>query len=832
MAEVTGISRLAEVLDFSTTQTYKSLQSINPVHWPKTSREMYSALVKNGDYGAAEKLLTAYIPRKSSLSREKLERLSALEQEGLHVDKKLGIVAYGSSDETIEKLMKFLEQENFSVPAAIISDHSVIYLGSNGKSDLKFFDGEKQLESLPKVGRERLLDSVRDQISSIASYTPESPKAGGLIRELNKLDEGVERLQELFVGKYNSATEKLHEDALKEARRRNIGENVNPINKLFDQNPGNFDYIRFFPKLRTTYTQASLPMLTNEPGNYNPKSDEDTFEEQLEASTGLVFHESRNGFGRVTKRVIATTDKLVRTFDGAPEITTDIYEDDSHPYNALMEDIKNKKGLSKLDPADLLIRAMGPNPPRAKEAQGLLEFLNDGTLRLWAEPETVLKHLDNLERKAKSGKVKLESNGLLSISDLKEAIISGEYVLPKKKLDSDSLTTEIEKRGKDYYATLVGDEDGYVSIASRRIRQLFEENQNDFRRCRTKLEELSRIEGEDLFGRAFKHALNQCKTKAERRLFMNATLYDYKSAEDDKSFLRRLGAWANRYKSELAAAGLLGLIGGITCGAIFMPKVEPDKILKGIKLVFENGEIKVVHGSTNDPNTIYVQESEVPIIVDGNITEKEWGKTQEIKYGKLGIQTAKQEGFFRVQFHKDRLFFAGELLTDTTPQSDDGFSISLKTGADPKQVVDYAITILCDGSEGYHIAHIPKTLPFIELVRGAAKFSKSFTHVEEYHRCYELGVPFELLSFGLKEEPSTVLFKTSLKDTSKPVVINSTIANFLVWPTPYPSLAKIIFPYPIPEFNSLSPLKLFTITLTAAEAILLAQKASKRKKNN
>jgi hypothetical protein len=818
------------VLDFSTTETYKSLQSMNPVNWPRTCSKLYSTLVEHGDYEAAERMLASYIPNKRPLTEGQLERLSTCEKEGLHVDKRFGIVVYKPSEKTTEALMKVLEKENFSVPATIVSDHSFIHLTPNGEVELEFFEGERYLESLPKVGRERILDALREQITSVFTYTPESPKADKLIEQLNKLDERVEKLQDLFVGKYHSAVERLHEDALQEAGRRKIGESVNTMNKFFEQDQGNFDYTRFFPKLRTTYTQASLPMLANEPEN--KQYDGESFEEQLEASTGLVFHESRNGFGRITKRVIATTDKLVRTFDGAPEINTDIYEDDLHPYNALMEDIKNKKGLSKLDPADLLIRAMGPDPARAKKAWGLLEYLDDGTLRLWASPETVLKHLESLKRKVRSGKVKLERNGLLSISELKEAIISGEYVLPKKKLDSDSLTTEIERKGKDYYATLVGDETGYVSITSRRIMQLFEENQDDFPRYRTKSKELSRIEGEDLFGRSFKHALNQFRTKAERRLFMNATLYGYESAEDDKSFLRRLGAWANRYKSELSAAGLLGLIGGITCGAIFIPKVEPDKILKGIKLVFENGEIKVAHGLTNDPNTIYVQESEVPIVIDGNITEKEWGKTQEIKYGELGIQTAKQEGFFRVQFHNNRLVVAGELLTDTTPQSDDSFGISLKTGANPKQVVDYAITIICDGSEGYHIAHIPKTLPFVELVRGAAKFSKSFAHTEEDHRTYETGVPFELLSFRLEEEPSTVLFATSLKDTSKPVVINSTIANFLVWPTPHPSLAKIIFPHKIPEFNSLQPLELAAIALTATKTVLLAQRASKRKKNN
>jgi hypothetical protein len=228
----------------------------------------------------------------------------------------------------------------------------------------------------------------------------------------------------------------------------------------------------------------------------------------------------------------------------------------------------------------------------------------------------------------------------------------------------------------------------------------------------------------------------------------------------------------------------------------------------------------------DDMTTIYVQESEVPIVIDGNITREEWGKTQEIRYGELGIQTAKQEGFFRVQFHNNRLVVAGELLTDTTPQSDDSFGVSLKTGADPKQVVDYAITIICDGSEGYHIAHIPKTLPFVELVRVGQRFGKSFAHAEENHRTYETGVPFELLSFGLKEEPSTVLFKTSLKDTSKPVVINSTIANFLVWPTPYPSLAQIIFPHPIPEF---SPEAVPIISASCLCCVLLA--LAKRKRN-
>jgi len=207
-----------------------------------------------------------------------------------------------------------------------------------------------------------------------------------------------------------------------------------------------------------------------------------------------------------------------------------------------------------------------------------------------------------------------------------------------------------------------------------------------------------------------------------------------------------------------------------------------------------------------DMTTIYVQESEVPIEVDGNITRAEWGNTQEIKCLIEGIKTVDQEAFFRVQHHKDNLIFACELLTDSTPQRGDGFNVALKTGADPKlpeSRADYVVSISVSGTYfsriRFNIAHIPEYLPFKELVKGGCMFGTSWAHNASEHMNYELSIPFKLLSYGLKEDPSITLSRVSVFDQSVPVQTEGRLSNFLVWPM-RPEFAKLVFPHPIPQF--------------------------------
>ena len=100
-----------------------------------------------------------------------------------------------------------------------------------------------------------------------------------------------------------------------------------------------------------------------------------------------------------------------------------------------------------------------------------------------------------------------------------------------------------------------------------------------------------------------------------------------------------------------------------------------------LMVVFLASTLALPHASAgaDDMTTIYVQESEVPIVIDGNITRTEWGKTQETKYTIFRPQPGiKQEGFFRVQLGKDDLFVAGELITDITPERGDGFYLGFK----------------------------------------------------------------------------------------------------------------------------------------------------------
>ena len=232
----------------------------------------------------------------------------------------------------------------------------------------------------------------------------------------------------------------------------------------------------------------------------------------------------------------------------------------------------------------------------------------------------------------------------------------------------------------------------------------------------------------------------------------------------------------------------------------------------------------------DDMTTIYVQESEVPIIIDGNITRAEWGKTQEFRFMEDPTikHTVKQEGYFRVQHHRDNLILAGELLTDTTPQKDDRFSVGLKTGANPdlpSERTDYVVTINLYGPNSLGIASIPGNIPFRELVRGAFQLSPSFAHNESAHMNYEFSIPFQLLSFGLKENPSVVSFRTSIGDGSVPAIIDGKLVNYIGWPA-YPQLGRFVFNLPVPEFN---PEAVPMVAVFCLCCLLLA--LAKRKRN-